>query len=97
MDLMHVAKKIPIETRTTVIEKLVDLVLNSKNAEKMPSGLAKTILFYWQRDQLATDVGIERLLQAATLLEPESTILFLKDELGLAEAAALLKEALTSK
>ena len=72
-------------------EKLVDIVLNSSSAEKMPSDLAKTILYYWQRDQLATEIGLQRLLEAAMILEPEKTIETM-DSLGLPELVIMLKE-----
>jgi hypothetical protein len=57
----------------------------------MPSSLAKTILYYWQRDQIATAVGLERLLEASMILEPEKAI-SLMEELGLPEIVALLKK-----
>ena len=60
--------------RKSASKKLVDMVLESSNAEKLPSDLAKTILYYWQRDQLATEAGLQRLLEAATALEPKKTI-----------------------
>lgn len=93
MELSNVAKKFPASIREIVVEKLMDLILNSKNAGNMPSGLAKTILYYWQRDVLTTDVGMERLLEAAVLLEPEATVTTLGTELGLQEVAIMLKEA----
>ena len=72
-------------------EELIDITLNSTNAEKLPSDLAKTILYYWQRDQLATEVGLQRLLEATMLLEPEKTI-ELMDSLGMPELVIMLKE-----
>lgn len=94
MALEKIARNIPASLWNEASEKLVDLVLNSQNASKMPSDLAKTILYYWQRDQLATEVGLQRLLEASTLLEPEKTV-SLMEELGLSEMVATLKE--TSK
>jgi len=89
--LERIARKIPTSLWTIASEKLVDIVLNSSNAEKMPSDLAKTILYYWQRDQLATEVGLKRLLEAAMILEPEKTIETI-DSLGLSELVIMLKE-----
>lgn len=91
MALERIARKIPTSLWTIASEKLVDIVLNSSNAEKMPSDLAKTILYYWQRDQLATEVGLQRLLEAAMILEPEKTIETV-DSLGLSELVIMLKE-----
>lgn len=59
----------------------------------MPSGLAKTILLYWQRNQLHTDTGLERLLEAGAILEPQATFNILSDILGLPEVAKMFKEA----
>ena len=94
MTVEKIAENIPASLWNEASEKLIDVVLNSPNASKMPSGLAKTILYYWQRDQLATEVGLQRLLEASMLLEPEKTTSAM-EELGLLEVAAMLKE--TSK
>lgn len=91
MALEKIARNIPESLWSEASEKLVDIVLNSPNASKMPSDLAKTILYYWQRDQLATEVGLHRLLEASMILEPEKTI-SLMEELGLPEIVAMLKE-----
>jgi len=82
---------IPTSLWGVASDKLVDLVLNSTKGEKMPSDLAKTILFYWQRDQLATEIGLQRLMEAAMILEPENTI-GVMDELGLHELVIMLRE-----
>jgi len=91
MDTEKIARKIPASLWDVVSEKLVDITLKSSNAGKMPSALAKTILYYWQRDQLATEVGLQRLLEASMILEPEKAI-SLMEELGLPEIVVMLKE-----
>jgi len=88
-----IVKRIPTSLWSVASEKLVDLVLNSANGERMPSDLAKTILFYWQRDQLATEIGLQRLMEAAMILEPEKTIGVI-DELGLRELVIMLRETI---
>jgi hypothetical protein len=93
MALEKIARKIPASLWNVASEKLVDVTLNSQNARKMPSDLAKTILYYWQRDQLATEVGLHRLLEASMILEPDKTI-SLMEELGLSEIVVMLKETL---
>ncbi|MGQ9624766.1 MAG: hypothetical protein ACUVT9_05285 [Candidatus Bathycorpusculaceae bacterium] len=93
MSLEKIARNIPASLWNEASEKLVDMVLNSQNASKMPSDLAKTILYYWQRDQLATEVGLQRLLEASMMLEPEKTI-SLMEELGLPQIVAMLKETI---
>jgi len=90
MALEKIVRKIPSSSWEATSEKLIDIVLNSPNASRMPSGLAKTILYYWQRDQLATEIGIQRLLEASTHIDLEKTIEVLK-ELGLQEVVAVLE------
>ncbi len=89
MALEKIAEKIPSSKWPATTERLIDIVLNSANSNKMPSGLAKTILYYWQRDQLATRIGIQRLLEASVIIDPEKTIEVL-NEFGLKEAVAVL-------
>ena len=89
MKLEKIVEKIPSSSWEAISEKLIDIVLNSSNSNKMPSGLAKTILYYWQRDQLTTKIGIQRLLEASALIDPEETVEVLK-ELGLQEAIAVI-------
>ena len=90
MALEKIVRKIPSSSWETTSERLIDIVLNSPNANKMPSGLAKTILYYWQRDQLATEVGLQRLLEASITVDPEKTIDVLR-ELGFQELITVLE------
>ncbi len=91
MTMEKIVRRIPTSLRSPASEKLIDLILNSSNANKMPSHLAKTILYYWQRDQIATAVGLERLLEASMILEPEKATSVMED-LGLAEIVVMLRE-----
>lgn len=91
MAMEKIARKIPASLWDVASERLIDIVLNSSNARKMPSDLAKTILYYWQRDQLASEVGLQRLLEASMILEPEKAI-SLMEELGLSEIVVMLRE-----
>lgn len=90
MALEKIVRKIPSSSWEATSERLIDIVLNSPNAKKMPSGLAKTILYYWQRDQLATEVGLQRLLEASITVDPEKTIDVLR-ELGFQELVTVLE------
>lgn len=90
MALEKIVRKIPSSSWEATSERLIDVVLNSPNASKMPSGLAKTILYYWQRDQLATEVGLQRLLEASMIVDSEKTIDILK-ELKLQELVTILE------
>jgi len=90
MGVEEAVRNIPASLWKTASERMIDMILNSSNADNMPSDLAKTILYYWQRDQLATEVGLQRLLEAAMRLEPEKAIT-LMEELGLQEAVVTLR------
>lgn len=90
MKLEEIVRKVPSTSWDVTSEKLIDIVLNSPNSDKMPSGLAKTILYYWQRDQLATEIGLQRLLEASMIIDPEKTTGVLT-ELGFQEIVAVLK------
>lgn len=91
MAMEKIARKIPESLWGRASEKLIDITLNSSNASKMPSDIAKTILYYWQRDQLATEVGLQRLLEASMIMEPDKAIT-LMEKLGLPEIVVMLKE-----
>lgn len=91
MAVEKIARKIPESLWEVASERLIDIILNSPNAGKMPSSLAKTILYYWQRDQLTTEVGLERLIEAALIIEPEKTVRLMED-LGLPEVVVMMRE-----
>jgi hypothetical protein len=90
MDLEKIVSEIPSSSWEATSERLIDIVLNSPNANKMPSSLAKTILYYWQRDQLATEIGLQRLLEASMIIDSEKTVEVLH-ELGFKELVTVLK------
>ena len=74
-------------------DKLVDLILTTKNDEKMPSTLARRFLHLWQQDRLVTKLGVAVLLEAAIGLEPEKTLGTLS-ELGLGALESKIREDL---
>ncbi len=90
MALEKIVRKIPSSSWESTSERLIDIVLNSPNANKMPSGLAKTILYYWQRDQLATEIGLQRLLEASMIVDPGKTVDVLRG-LGFQELVTALE------
>ncbi len=65
MTLDNIVGKIPLSSRKETSETLIDIVLNSPDASRMPSSLAKIILYHWQRGQLATAAGLPLLLEAS--------------------------------
>lgn len=92
MPLEKVVRKIPSSQREATSEKLIDIVLKSRNSKRMPSSLAKTILYYWQKEQLASEVGLQRLLKASLLIDQEKTTAVLR-ELGFEKLAAMLQKS----
>lgn len=90
MAIEKIARKIPASLLNIASEKLIDIILNSPNARKMPSDTAKTILYYWQRNQLASETGLQRLLEVSMIIEPAKATT-LMEELGLHEIAVMLK------
>lgn len=68
-------------------DKLVDLLLTTKNDEKMPNTLARSILHLWQQDRLVSKLGLAVLLEAGVRLEPERTLSTLSElNLGILES-----------
>ena len=90
MDYHKLVELIPNEKRKNVTEKLVDIILSSKNDNKMPSDIANTILYQWQQSLLTSEPGLSALLKAAVLLEQEKTLTVL-GELQLNEIADKIK------
>ncbi len=82
LDTMEIIKGIPPNLRKKLVDRLVDLVLESKKGDNMPTDLAKIILYYWQHNDLTSDISIEILIKAALFLEPETLSILLKGELG---------------
>ena len=86
-----VVETIPLEKREELSNKLINNLLISKNENKMPVGLANTILYHWQRGLLAGDVGLAAILEAAVLLEPDKTMEILEGELQLVDTVKKVK------
>ncbi len=90
MDYPKLVELILVEKRKNTADKLVDLILSSKNDNKMPSDLANTILYQWQQNLLTSELGLSALLKAAVLLEHEKTLAVL-EALQLKEIADRIK------
>ncbi|MCD6263638.1 hypothetical protein J7L60_04440 [Candidatus Bathyarchaeota archaeon] len=87
-----VVHMIPVSLYSLISKRLIGIILETKKTESLPTSLAKSILYLWQRDQLDNAVGIEKLLEAAMFVEPERTLEFFR-EIGLQEILVPLKEA----
>jgi len=93
MAYQKIVKKIPVEKREKLSDKLLNFVLKSKKESKMPSELANTMLSQWQLGPLTSKEGLAALLEAAVLLESEKTMEFLEQELQLMDVAKAIREA----
>lgn len=74
--------------------RLVDLILTTKNDEKMPGPLARRILHFWQQDNLVSKLGLAALFEAAVKLEPERTMSILS-ELQLGDLESKIRKMLS--
>jgi len=94
MDYRKLIELVSVAKREALSNKLIDVILLSKNDEKMPSSLANTILRHWQSDTLMSESALSALLEAAVLLEPDKTASAFM-ELELTEPAQQIKEAVS--
>jgi len=90
--LERLALEIPVHFRSVAAEKLVDILINSPNVKRMSNEVMKRILFNWQRGALATEYGLQVLLETALALEPEQTMSLLSERLRLYAPVLELKE-----
>ncbi len=92
LDIDDIASLIPTEASASLQKALTDVILKSKNAQALPSTLAKNILNLYHNDRLKSTEGFKTLLEASVLLEREKTAEKL-EELNLNEAAEKVKGA----
>lgn len=90
MSYPELVELVPTEKRKDIVDKLVDIILSSKNANRLSSSVANTILYQWQLNLLTSELGLSALLEAAVLLEQEKTLSVLR-ELQLVEIADKVK------
>jgi hypothetical protein len=85
-----VMDKIPKSLHEDLSKNLINIVLSADNRNAVPSDLAKKVIYLWRQDQLASQAGIQTMLEAATLADSNATYDLL-EELGLKEVVLLLK------
>jgi len=73
---------------------VLDAILVSKKGDKMPSALAKELLYLCKNNQLNSRPGLAVLLEAALAMDPEETKRSLSNK-GLASIAEKLPSAVT--
>lgn len=74
MDYSELVELIPAEKWGPVSDQLTNLILASKNEEKMPRHLADVILLHMKNDKSESKSGLAALLEASMLLEPEKVM-----------------------
>lgn len=75
------AKTIPVSLHSVLSKKLIDIVL-SNDTKNIPVELVKEIIYMWRQDQLASETGINVLLEASVYTSVNDTNDVL-NELGL--------------
>ena len=95
MDYLKIASLVPVSKWEMLSDKLIDVILASRNDDKLPSQLAKTMLHHWQNDNLKSESGLATLLESAVLVELEKTFSAL-NELQMSDVAEQIKQKLAS-
>jgi hypothetical protein len=90
VDAENILKSLPESSVASIQNGLVDTILKSKNAQILPSDVAKRLLSLYYSNQLGGSEGLKTLLQASVLLEQEKTAEMFQ-ELGLADVAAKVR------
>jgi len=78
--------------REKLSDILLDLILDSGNADKLTPELARPLIDAARADGLSNKTGLEILLEAGALLEPEKAAAALEAQ-GFAELASELKKS----
>ena len=74
MNYNEFVKQVPRTMRGPLSENLIDIILEGDESLAIAPSLAKTILHYWQRDQLDSEAGLTNLLKATFEAAPERTL-----------------------
>jgi len=84
MDYRELVRSIPKPLWDPLSVKFMDILLEAKETDAIPSSVAKTILYYWQRDQLASEAGLITLFKTVVEANPERALGVI-DDFGLEE------------
>ncbi len=95
MNYLEIASLVPASKWEVLSDKLIHIILTSKNDDKLPSQLAKTMLHQWQNDNLKSESGLATLLESAILVELEKTFSVF-NELQMPDVAEQIKQKPTS-
>jgi len=85
-----IVERIPNSLHGDLSNKLIEIVLGTKEKNVIPTEMAKKIIYLWRQDQLASPTGVIALLEAAVMVDIEATHSIL-DQLGLQEVTVALR------
>lgn len=86
---MEAVNKIPVSLYKTLSDKLVSIILDSKEKDAISSESTKKIIYLWRQDQLASPTGIMTLLSSGIKVD-QSAVEKVLDNLGLEEITVSL-------
>ena len=87
---MESINTIPVSLHKNLADKLVSVILDTENRGAISTDETKKIIYLWRQDQLASQTGIETLLNAGVKVDGEAVYKIL-DDLGLREVVADIK------
>ena len=90
MQVESIVERIPNSLHGDLSNKLIEIVLGTKEKNVIPTEMAKKIIYLWRQDQLASPTGVNALLEAAVMVDVEATHSIL-DQLGLQEVTVALR------
>ena len=90
MRYADMTQRIEASKRENLSNSLLDLILESGNADKLPPELARSLMDAARGQRLSMETGLETLLDAGVLLEPEKTPATVEAQ-GFPELASELK------
>ena len=73
VELAELVSGVDPKVRGDLVDELITAVLETENADAMPSGYGKGVLHLWRRGKLETNNGLRALFKAALSVEPEKT------------------------
>ncbi len=88
-----IVEMVPVEKRETLSDKLLNLLLKTKNEACMSSSMANCFLSQWRSGSFYDVTGLAVLLEATAMVELEQTVEYIEKELLLADVASALKKA----
>jgi hypothetical protein len=74
VDWLKLVESIPAEKWVPLSDKLIGVILGTKNEDKMPNTLANTMLLHMKNGTVNSKAGLTTLLEAAVLLDAEKTV-----------------------